>query len=305
MTGLSDGMGTVATQVRLVLFGRDDVRLRAIWRFVLAWPLLPLVGALVAAVMPVLGLSGMIPGGPLQGIIFVGILVAWARIVDRRPLTDYGVVASRSWLIDFLVALVVVVGVWSGWYAIASSLGWVQLELSLTAPQDSVVVGLLGTLVSLVINTWVQDVVFFAIVLASAAEGFHSRGVDPRQAVIGGWGVGILFFTVIHGTPTVLDTVGTAVGGAVFGLLYVHTGELALSIGVHGGASYTAASIFPAQASQAASLFAVTKALPYDIGGEIRILLYLATYVLLVAWLRLSRGDITIDSGLAQWTERR
>lgn len=303
---MATGTVTVGDRLRAVVFGVEDPRIRATWRFVLAWPLLPLVGAVVALVMPVLGLSGMIPGGPLQGIVFIAMLLAWARYVDRRPLSDYGVSVSPAWLLNLLVGFVAVVVVWSGWHALASSLGWMQIDWSMTAPQDSVPLGLGGVLVSLAINTWVQDVVFFAIVLASAAEGLRSRDVEPTRAVVGAWLVAVLFFTAIHGTPTALDAVATAVGGAVFGLLYVHTGELALAIGVHWGASYAAGTVFasPAMASQGPSVFQVTASLPGEVGGAARILLYVVTYLVLVGWLRLYRGDVRIETGLAHWTRR-
>lgn len=182
-----------------------------------------------------------------------------------------------------------------------------DIEWSMTAPQGSALVGLGGILVSQAINTWVQDVVFFAIILTSAAEGLRSRDVEPTKAVLGAWLVAVLFFTAIHGTPTVFDAVATAIGGAVFGLLYVHTGDLALTIGVHWGASYAAGWIFASQAmaSRAPSVFQVTKSLPADIGGEVRILLYLLTYLVLVGWLKVYRGEIPIATELAQWPERQ
>lgn len=62
--------------------------------------------------------------------------------------------------------------------------------------------------------------------------------------MLGGWLVGVLFFTAIHGTPTVIDAASTALGGAVFGLLYVHTGELAATIGVHWASSFAAGPLF-------------------------------------------------------------
>jgi len=292
--GMSEKMTTVANGLSAVLFGADDRRLRATWRFLLAWPLLPLVGALVGTVMPALGLTGMIQGGPLQGLVFPGILLVWARYVDRRSLSAYGVSPSVSWLLNLLVGFAVVVGVWGGWHALASSLGWMGIEPAVTAPQGSALFGLGGMLVSLAINTWVQDVVFFAIVLASAAEGFRSRGVESRQAVVGGWLVGVLFFTAIHGTPTLVDAVSTAVGGAVFGLLYVHTGELALTIGVHWGSSYAAGTIFasPSAADATPSVFEVTTSLPGIVGSVNTVGLYLATYLLLVGWLVLSGGTL-------------
>lgn len=165
--------------------------------------------------MPVLGVSGMIPGGPLQGIIFLGILFLWARIIDRRPLSDYGVSDSLSWLVNLVIGFFAVVGVWSGWHVLASSVGWMQIESAMTTSLGSLLFGLVGRLVSLAINTWVQDVAFFAIILASAAEGFQSRDIRPTTAVRGGWFVAVPFFTAIHGTPTVLDAVATAVGGDI------------------------------------------------------------------------------------------
>lgn len=295
-----------ASLFRSVVFGRKDNRIRATWRVLFAWPLLPLVGTIVALVMPVLGLAGMIPGGPLQGIIFLGILVLWARIVDRRTLADYGVSLSPSWVLSLLVGFAVVVGVWSVWHGIAVSIGWMRIEWSMAAPQGEVGLRLVGSLVSLVINTWVQDVVFFAIVLVAAAEGLRSREIGPRRAVLGGWLVAAAFFTVIHGTPTLLDFLGTLVSGLIFGLLYVHTGELALTIGVHWGSSYAAGFIFPraSMARQGASIFQVTELGPLAKGMEVPLVLYPASYLLLVLWLRVIDGDLSFETELSEWSDQ-
>lgn len=298
------GMGAVTNRLRWVVIGEHEPRLRATWRFLLAWPLLPLVGALMSLVMPLLGSPGMIAGGPLQVVFLLILLLPWARYVDRRPLSDYGVSASESWVLDLLIGLVATGIVWTGWYALASSLGWVQIGISMTAPQDSLTFGLAATLVSLLLNSGVQDVVFFAIVLAGAAEGLRSRDIEPGLAVLGGWIVGTLFFTAIHGTPTMLDLVGTALSGGVYGLLYVHTGELALTIGVHAGGSFVVSSLFTPQARAEAfpSIFELTKAFP-EVGVVIgRAGPVLVTYLVLVGWLWLYRGDVGIETEIAEWT---
>jgi hypothetical protein len=129
---MSVGMGTVTNRLRWVVIGENEPRLRATWRFLLAWPLLPLVRALVALVMPLLGLSGIIAGGPLQVVFLLVLLLTWARYVDRRPLSDYGVSALWSWVLNLVVGLVATGIVWSGWYALAASLGRVQVEISMT-----------------------------------------------------------------------------------------------------------------------------------------------------------------------------
>lgn len=295
---------TLSSRLRYVVFGRENPRIRATWRVLLAWPLLPFVGSLVALVMPVLGLRGMIPGGPLQGIIFLGILVLWAGFIDRRSLADYGVSLSASWAQRLLLGFAVVVGIWSAWHGIATGLGWMRIEWSMSAPRGDVGLRLVGALVSLAINTWVQDVVFFGIVLVAAAQGLRSRDIEPRRAVLGGWLVAAVFFTAIHGTPTVLDFSGTLVSGLVFGLLYAHTGELALTIGIHWGSSYAAGFVFPrvSTAHQGPSIFQVTELGPLAKGMEVPLVLYPVTYLLLVLWLRLAYGDLSIDTELAEWT---
>lgn len=292
------------TGFRQVVFGVEDPRLRATWRFVLAWPLLHFVAILVDWIMSSLSLSGIILGGPIQGIIMLVILPLWARYIDHRPVSAYGVSASWTWILNLLVGFTVALGIWSLWHALAASMGWMQITWSMTDPQVSALPGLLGILISQLINKWVQDVVFFAIILASAAKGIHSRDVNPTQAVLGGWIVAVLFFTAIHDTPTILDAVGTTIGGAIFGLLYVHTGRLALTIGVHGGAAYAAGTVFAAQASanQLPAVFQVTKSMPSEWGGGVSIVLYLVTYLLLVGWLLATRGEISIENDLARWS---
>jgi len=297
----------VPNRLRTVILGSEEPRLRATWRFLLAWPLLPLVGAVVAVVMPLLGVSGMIPGGPLQGLVFLCLLLAWAGVVDRRPLSDYGVSATRSWLTTLVVGFVAVLLVWSGWHVLAASVGLTRLELVTTGSTGALAASLLGTLGSLLVNTLVQDLVFFAIVLKGAAEGFRARGLAPRRAVLGGWLVGVLFFTVIHGLEGPVDVLAHAVGGAVFGLLYVHTGELALTVGVHWGSSWAAGHLFPPSGAPEAlpSLFRVTEVEPGVRGFLVAIPLYLCTYLLLVGWLRWRRGTVSLQPGLAEWKRRR
>lgn len=273
----------------------------------LAYPLLPIVALALGLIMPALGLRGMIPGGPIQGVIFGIMLLGWAWAIDRRPLSDYGVSASWSWLLDLVVGFLVVLGVWSAWHALAASVGWTAIEVSMTAPQGALWFGLLGRFASLLINTWVQDTVFFAIVLATAAEGLRAREVAPARAVIGGWIVATVFFTVIHGLPGPFDVFAHLVGGAVFGALYVHTGNLALTIGVHWGSSYAAGTVFAsaAMAQRGASVFRVTETLPGIRGLLISVPLYLVTYLVLVGWIRWHRGGVSVETELATWTERR
>lgn len=300
------GLSRLRAGVQSVLCGRDQRRLRATWRFGLAFGIFPVFEVVLARVMSLLGLSGLIPGGFVQALVFLPFLVAWAWAIDQRPVSDYGVSLSTSWLVDLLVAFVAVIGVWSVWFGLAAAVGWVRLELSLTAPQGHFLWQLAGTWASLALNTWVQDTVFFAIVLASAAEGIRSRGVEPTGAALGAWLLSALFFAVVHGVPGPLDFLSHVVGGAVFGLLYVHTGELALPLGVHWGSSWAAGMVFasPEQAAMFPSVFEVTTTWSGATGLLISNPLYVTTYLVLAGWLYWRRGSLSIDPDVTSWQQR-
>lgn len=299
---MSNESATLTDGLRRAAFGTGTTRLRTTWRFVLAAPILPLVNVLVALMLPLVGRSGMIPGGPAQGVIFLAILLGWAAVLDRRPISDYGVRATGRWLADLVVALLAVLGVWLAWHAAARSLGWFTIEAG-PALRGENVLEVLAVFASLGINTWVQDVAFFAIVLAVAAEGFHSRGLDRTRAVLAGCLVGALFFTAIHGTPTLVDAATTAVSGLVFGLLYVHTGELAATIGVHWGSSFAAGTVF-ADPERARAVVHVTGSVPGVDAMAPSFMLYPLTYLLVAGWLLRSRGGLGVDVAIAEWTRR-
>lgn len=303
---MSGGTTAGRNLLRTVVWSVDESRLRAVWRFLLAVPLLPLVTLLLGLAMGVLGLSGMIAGGPLQAGIFLVVLGVWAWAIDRRPLADYGVSLSSAWVGDLLAGFGAVVLAHLLWYGIGLTGGWATLELWPTAPQDLVALGLVGVVVSFAFNVWVQDTVYFAIVLRNAAEGFRSRDLTPTRAALGGLVVAVLFFTVIHSIGGPVELADKLLAGTVFGLMYLYTGKLALTIGVHWGMSATASVLFSAAANAEGgpTVVAVTETLPGLVGtvSARRMPQLVVVFLLLVGYLKWRHGAITIDTTITQWS---
>lgn len=312
MSGAGDAatsrFGESTSYLVAVLRGPDEARLRASWRVLLAWLLLPLVTLSLAVVMPVLGLSGMAAGGPLQALLFLVLLVGWAWAIDRRSLSDYGVSLSRSWVLDLLAGFGAVVGAHLLWYALGVAGGWTTVAVSTTAPRDVLVVGLVGAVLSFAFNVWVQDTVYFAIVLRNAAEGLRSRELAPTRAAIGGWLVAVLFFTAVHDLSGPVELADKLLAGAVLGLLYLYTGDLALTVGVHWGLSASAGVLFPVaeMVEGSPSVFEVAESLPGLVGkaSAHRVPQLLVAFVLLVGWLQWRRGEVSIQTSIVRWTER-
>lgn len=296
----------IPARLRGIITGRADPRLRATWRVLLAAPLILLTEVVARAGAAALGTTGLVSTGLLQAGAFGLLLVAWARYVDRRNLTAYGLSVSGAWLLDLAVALGAVVAAHGAWYALGTSLGWTSVEVAASAPGGSLALGLAAAFVAVAVNVWVQATVYFGLVLRSAAEGLRSRGLEPRRAVGGGWVVGVLFVVWVHGGG--LDrALGLTAAGALFGLLYVHTGELALPIGFHLGVNFSGGSLFvsAAAAGERTAVFAVAETLP-ALGAlsEPRIPQMLLAYLLVVAWLRWRRGAVGVEAGVARWDGR-
>lgn len=305
----------IPERLRAVVWSMREARVRAMWRVLLAWPLLWFVVGTIAvrvgAVVVPAGMplsTSMLAFGLLQGGFFAVALVVWARYRDRRPLADYGLSVASSWLLDLLIGFGAVLVGYGVWHAVGSILGWTSVEVAMAAPQEPLVLGLGAIFVAVAVNVWVQETVFIGVILTNAAEGLSSRGVAPLRAVIGAWGVAVLLFTVKH-RPAAPDRVlNLVLALGVFGLLYVHTSELALSIGVHTGVNYAGNALFvsPSLAADRPTIFHVSNSLSGILGSlsEGAIPQILLAYLVVVVWHTWRRGEVPIETGLTQWTER-
>lgn len=299
-------------RLQSVVWGTNDSRVRAAWRVVLPWPVLWFLSGTIAvatagALVPA-SLSQpatMLAFGLFQAGFFAAAWVAWARFLDRRPLANYGLAPSGAWLLDLLIGFVAVLIGFGAWLALGSALGWAEVMVSLGGPATSLVFVLAAVFVAIIVNVWVQETVFIGITVKNAAEGLASRGVVPSRAVVGAWAVAVLLFALKHRPSTGGRVLNLLLALGIFGLLYVHTGELALPIGVHTGVNYAGQSLFasPSVAANRPAVFEVTNTLQ-GLAGSLNdgaIPQLLLAYLLLLGWLRWRRGAVTIERGISRW----
>ena len=293
--------------MRSVVWGNADTRVRATWRVLLAMPLLWILtgGILAGNVQSALDLipsGGARLGGLAQSVLhasfFLVVLAIWARYLDRRPLSEYGVSGQRGWGRDFLVGFVAVLFGFAFWIGLGAGLGGTTITVSPSLPQEPMLFSLVVPFVALVLHAAVQQIVFFRVILETAAEGLHSRGVSSVHAAVAAIPVSVLSFILMHGELTVLRAVDLAVAGSVFALLYLHTGELALGIGAHLGGFY-AGSVISAVVQRTGSLPGVLGVL--DQYGFPKMVV---AYVAVVAWLAWRRRTIRIQGGVAQGSRK-
>jgi hypothetical protein len=307
-TGGDPSTASVGDWLRRLIRGTDDPRLRATWRVLLAYPVLwvltgdLLTGNLQAAV-PVIP-HGPPLGGLTQSVLhaafLVVVLAGWARYVDREPLSAYGVSATPEWVRDTLVGVVALVVGQGVWLAFGSLVGGTAVTLALSPPAGSLLLAVAVPIVALALHAVVQQVVFFRVVGKAAAEGLHARGLTPARATFGAVPVMILFFVLMHQLPSGLRLLDLAIAGAVFGLLYLQTGDLALGSGVHFGALYAGGVVFATATNAGPAVFRVAGPQSDVLGvlGQYGFPRVVLAYLLLLGWLRW-RGALGLEEDVA------
>lgn len=317
--GLADGaqrFGVVSRRLRAVVRGRNDTRVRATWRVLLAMPVFWLLAGAVFAGNLQASVDAIPSGGePLGGLAFsilhggfvVSALVGWARYFDRRPLASYGVSASWSWLRDLLLGLGAILVTFCLWWGLASAQGWASVEVSMSAPQRPVWIGLGLFVVALGIHVAIQQVVFFRIVVENAAEGLHSRGLTARRAVHAGVVLAVPIFVVIHQVHLGLRLLDLVVVGLIFGLLYAHTGEVAFGIGLHLGVYVAGQAVFvpAADAAETVSVFQASQTMPgsLDVLAGYGFPKMMVAYGMIVAYLAWRHSGVPLEARIARCRE--
>jgi len=303
----------LASRLRAVIRGPNDSRVRATWRVLLAMPVLwVLTGGVLAG--NVQTAVGWIPSGQgsaaglaqslLHAGFFLVALAVWARYLDARPLSDYGVSATPAWVLDLVAGFGAVVVGFVVWIGVGAAMGDVTVTTALSASQGSLGLGLVVAATALLLHAAVQQLVFFRVILGSAAEGLGSRDLSRSRAFAGALVAAVVLFVAMHGSAGPLRILDLAVAGCVFGLLAFHTGEVALGMGAHFGALFAGGVVFAPAASTGDGLvvFEVTGSLPGLLGtvNQYGFPKMVVAYLALLAWVQWRRGAISVGNGTVQ-----
>jgi hypothetical protein len=253
--------------------------------------------------------SGQGPAAGLaQSVLHAGFflvaLVGWARYLDARPLSDYGVSATPAWLLNLAAGFGAAVVGFVVWLGIGIALGDVTVTTALSSPQGSLGFGFVVAATAVLLHAAVQQLVFFRVILGSAAEGLGSRDLSRTWAFAGALAVAVVLFVAMHGSTTPLRVLDLVVAGCVFGLLALHTGELALGMGAHFGALFVGNAVFApaATAGSESAVFEVAGSLPGLLGtvNQYGFPKMVVAYLALLAWVQWRRGEISIGNGTVQ-----
>lgn len=239
-----DGSSRQTTRKLLAPFwNRTEHRPRALWRILGVFVLVAIGSQVLPSVLfrntdlppSVLGVAHNV----LTVGIVVFVVVIWARYIDRRRLTEYGLEVDTEWVRDAGVGVVIAFVAWGLALVVHLTTGWAHISAVLSPGNATnalpFAVALTAFVVQfLLVGIW-EELLFRGLVLKNAAEGFHSRWFSERSAVLAGLVASSLLFGVVHvDQATSLPELGFWVlMGLVLGSTYITTDSLAIPIGLH------------------------------------------------------------------------
>ena len=241
-------------------------------------------------------------------VVLVGSIVATARVVDRRPVSEFGFALDREWVTSFAVGGLIAVLVNAGTLLVAVMAGWATITGFATGsealpflPAFVLVFGYIA-----VAATW-EEFVMRGAMLKNLAEG--GNDLLPEWVAVAGAVLGSsAIFTFMHsGKLTDPSQAGYyLLAGLIFGIVYVLSGELALPIGFHVFYNFSMSAVFGLGVSlQTPELIAVEAAgPPVWIGEEglLRVIFAFVGGVLLLAYIRWRTGQLQIDDRITRWS---
>ncbi len=217
------------------IFLSSDSRLRAGWRL-----LMQLVFS-VLFYIPLHLVASQLGGQNLQ-IIAGGIaitLAVWVagRVLDKRPLRDFGLRMDAQWWRDCLTGFLMATAVMSLIVLFQWAAGWIEFTGFgwNRASQRNFVTLLGGYVLAMAVVGFYEELWSRGYQLRNLTEGFytgHNRNVAGLIAI----GISSLIFGILHiGNPnaTLLGIVVIFLAGVMLAVPYVITGQLGYSVGLH------------------------------------------------------------------------
>lgn len=302
-----------------IFWNAEERRVRALWRLLLHLAALVVIGIVagevVASVVPAAGGSW-----PLMSLL-AALIVATAsavvgRTLDRRPFEDFGLRLTPRWWADFGVGVVIGALLMGGIFAIELAAGWVVIEgYFLGAGDQAFAIALLGPLVTFVAVGFYEELLFRGYQLRNLAEGLCIGRIGPRGALLLATVLSSILFGLAHAdnqAASMVSNLNIALAGIMLAIGLLWTGELALPIGLHLSWNFCQGSVFgfPVSGNDVGPRMIAVQQLgdPVITGGEfgpeagvIGVGAMAIGVGLIAAWVRLTRGELSLRSELALW----
>ena len=324
----------------------EQRRVRALWRLLLQSLLFFVLASILSGLALLAGLSiafasgrampspadpefaqkltELAIGDPFVGVLFMlGSLVSifvsvWAagKVLDRRPLADFGFHFSRRWWADLGFGLGLGAVLMVAIFCVELAAGWVTVSGTFQSPRGPFGIAILVALVQFVGVGIQEELLSRGYHLRNMAEGLNLPSIGAHGALLLGYAGSSAVFGLLHAAnpnASIVSTINLVVAGLFLGLGYVLTGELAIPIGMHITWNFFQGNVFgfPVSGGPSTTTFiAIEQGGPElwtggAFGPEAGLMGLLAIglgSLLTIAWVRRQYGRAELQERLAQYT---
>jgi membrane protease YdiL (CAAX protease family) len=312
-------------------------RIRAFWRLILQVVLMfileTVAGIVLSTIAPQVVQALLDPThltqNPLLAIsstlvTFISILLSiWlaGRWFDHRPFKEFGLHLNSQWWGDLVFGLVLGAVLITFIFVVELVFGWVTIKGTFQSNSPGQSFGstaIYGVFFFLAIGIQ-EELMSRGYMLRNLAEGLNLPWITPKAALFLGYLISSVAFGVQHvlnPNSTTISTINIMIAGLFLGLGFILTGELALPIGLHITWNYFEGYIFGFPVSgltSAGNFLAIQQKGPNQwtggaFGPEAGLIGLAAMLVgagLILAWVHWRRGQISIQTKLAEYTSTR
>lgn len=222
-----------------IFINHNEQRPRAGWRLLLQFIIfLFLVFGMMLAKSALVSGSLKIYEAFIMGTAGIGSVWIAATVLDKRPLTEYGISWSSPWKKELLVGLVLGAAAMTVIFIIEWFAGWIEVTgfgWDRVSPVPYYL-WILSYFIAMVIIGFYEELIFRGYQILNMVEGFYSSKINLNTAVLFAIAISSVIFGVLHaGNPnaTTISTLNIIFAGVIIAIPYLVTGRLAISIGIH------------------------------------------------------------------------
>jgi len=321
--------------IKNIFWNNHERRLRAIWRQIIQLVLFTiLLQVFIYGVGSLLGIhvsqlqynsarAYLIDFPLTEFLSAVALLLSvWlmARFINREPFACFGFRFNRDWWLDCGFGLLLGIVLTAVVFLIELAAGWITVTGTFYSGVAGVPFGLaiLGPLVLFVCAAFFEEPYFRGYPIRNLSQGLKLRGPMLSIAMVFIWVLSSASFGwTHHGNPNAvpLGLVNIGLAGILFGLSYMLTGSLGLSIGIHIAWDFCQGVVFDNPVAgttpgRAASVITVVQHGPVlwtgggfgPDGGLLVTLAFLLGMLPVILYVRWRYGKLGLHTQLSQYT---
>src|SRR5215208_7796568 len=175
-----------------LFWNSEEARLRAGWRILVAFivwltllfAVLGLRDAVLAKRLAELYTETVTTAIHALLVLVVFLWLVGSRLLDRRPLADYGFHMNWEWWLDLGFGLVLATLLLAGIFVVELAMGWIKItDTFVTADSDqSFALGIVISLIGIPLGAIQEEMTWRGYILRNLAEGFNWKIIGPRWA---------------------------------------------------------------------------------------------------------------------------